>query len=85
MEFCGPVYIKFGQWASTRRDMFPLELCNKMEKLQTRTSPHSWKYTESELAKVFGAGWREIFVKFDNNFKPVGSGCVAQVLYIDSN
>ncbi|ROT79188.1 putative uncharacterized aarF domain-containing protein kinase 2-like, partial [Penaeus vannamei] len=74
-----PILIKLGQWASTRRDLFPDSCCRQFAKLQRSVKPHSWKYTKYMMKKSFGPDWRKIFVKFDNNRNPVGSGCVAQV------
>ena len=36
VQACGPVYIKLGQWASTRRDLFHPRLCHHLAKLQTQ-------------------------------------------------
>lgn len=82
IEFSGPILIKLGQWASTRRDLFPDSCCRQFAKLQRSVKPHSWKYTKYMMKKSFGPDWRKIFVKFDNNRNPVGSGCVAQVRII---
>ncbi|XP_042892192.1 uncharacterized aarF domain-containing protein kinase 2-like isoform X2 [Penaeus japonicus] len=79
IELSGPILIKLGQWASTRRDLFPDSCCRQFAKLQRSVKPHSWKYTKYMMRKAFGPDWRKIFVKFDNNRQPVGSGCVAQV------
>ncbi|XP_037778220.1 uncharacterized aarF domain-containing protein kinase 2-like isoform X3 [Penaeus monodon] len=79
IEFSGPILIKLGQWASTRRDLFPDSCCRQFAKLQRSVKPHSWKYTKYMMRKAFGPEWWKIFVKFDNNRNPVGSGCVAQV------
>ncbi|PSN42319.1 hypothetical protein C0J52_18218 [Blattella germanica] len=79
LEFSGPIFVKVGQWASTRRDLFPEEFCQVLSKLQRKTRAHSWFYTKYCLEKAFGPEWRQIFVKFDNNYNPVGSGCCAQV------
>lgn len=80
LEISGPIYIKFGQWASTRRDIFPHEFCNKLEKLQKQATTHSWNYTQSELLRVYGSKWCNIFPRID--CQPVGSGAVAQVLTV---
>ncbi|XP_042218593.1 uncharacterized aarF domain-containing protein kinase 2-like isoform X2 [Homarus americanus] len=79
VEFSGPILIKLGQWASTRRDIFPDSCCSQFSRLQRRIEPHSWKYTLYQMKKAFGPHWRKVFVKFDNDCKPIGSGCVAQV------
>lgn len=81
LELAGPIFVKLGQWASTRRDLFPEELCCCLAKLQRRTIAHSWFYTKRSLERAFGPYWKCIFVKFDNNKEPVGSGCCAQVIY----
>ena len=36
IQACGPVYVKLGQWASTRRDLFPNKLCHHLAKLQNQ-------------------------------------------------
>lgn len=77
LQHSGPIFVKFGQWASTRRDLFSQEFCNLFSHLHTRTNPHSWRYTEKMLKFTFGDDWRLIFNKFDE--EPCGSGCVAQV------
>ncbi|KAJ9599280.1 hypothetical protein L9F63_010237 [Diploptera punctata] len=79
LEFCGPIFVKLGQWASTRRDLFPEELCTCLSKLQRRTRTHSWYYTQYCLEKAYGSQWKKIFISFDNDCIPVGSGCCAQV------
>ncbi|XP_074650413.1 putative aarF domain-containing protein kinase 2 [Tubulanus polymorphus] len=79
IELSGPTFIKLGQWASTRRDLFSREFCDKMSTLHRRTTPHSWYYTKRKLKKAFGNRWKEILIKFEDKENPVGSGCVAQV------
>ncbi|CAH1777512.1 unnamed protein product [Owenia fusiformis] len=81
VENSGPAFIKFGQWASTRRDIFSVQFCEKFGKLFRRVTPHSWLYTKKTFERAFGKRWRTILVKFDNNRKPVGSGCIAQVYH----
>ncbi|XP_066999575.2 uncharacterized aarF domain-containing protein kinase 2 isoform X2 [Anabrus simplex] len=77
IEFSGPIFVKLGQWASTRRDIFPEELCSHLAKLQRKIRPHSWYYTKKTLEKAYGSGWRNVFVNIDKI--PIGSGCCAQV------
>lgn len=76
-ETSGPTFIKLGQWASTRRDIFPKEFCDRFSKLHVRVRPHSWAHTKQCLRRAFGEEWRRVFV-FESK-EPVGSGCVAQV------
>ncbi|XP_053346718.1 uncharacterized aarF domain-containing protein kinase 2 [Clarias gariepinus] len=76
-ETSGPTFIKLGQWASTRRDIFSQEFCDRFSRLHVKVQPHSWTHTKQCLRRAFGEGWRQLFI-FDSK-EPVGSGCVAQV------
>uniref|UniRef100_A0A8C9UX31 AarF domain containing kinase 2 n=1 Tax=Spermophilus dauricus TaxID=99837 RepID=A0A8C9UX31_SPEDA len=76
-ETSGPTYIKLGQWASTRRDLFSEAFCALFSKLHIRVTPHPWTYTEQFLRQAFGEDWGNV-LSFETQ-EPVGSGCVAQV------
>lgn len=76
-ETSGPTFIKLGQWASTRRDIFSPAFCDRFSRLHVKVRPHSWSHTKQCLQRAFGEGWRRVLV-FDSK-EPVGSGCVAQV------
>uniref|UniRef100_UPI0037E7F867 uncharacterized aarF domain-containing protein kinase 2 n=1 Tax=Semicossyphus pulcher TaxID=241346 RepID=UPI0037E7F867 len=76
-ETSGPTFIKLGQWASTRRDIFSQEFCERFSRLHVKVRPHSWSHTKQCLRRAFGEGWRRV-LEFDSK-EPVGSGCVAQV------
>uniref|UniRef100_A0A8C9IKQ1 AarF domain containing kinase 2 n=1 Tax=Piliocolobus tephrosceles TaxID=591936 RepID=A0A8C9IKQ1_9PRIM len=76
-ETSGPTYIKLGQWASTRRDLFSEAFCAQFSKLHVRVTSHPWAHTERFLRQAFGEDWESI-LSFENR-EPVGSGCVAQV------
>ncbi|KYQ47259.1 putative aarF domain-containing protein kinase 2 [Trachymyrmex zeteki] len=78
IEFLGPIFVKFGQWVSTRWDVFPRDVCDTLSQLQRNVTPHSWLYTERLLEATYGLSWRNLFVKFDGK-EPIGSGCCAQV------
>ena len=43
IQTCGPVYTKLGQWASTRRDLFPKVLCDYLSRLQRNADVHGIK------------------------------------------
>lgn len=77
IQIAGPAFVKLGQWASTRRDIFSEEFCNILSQLHTRCSPHSWDKTTEFLRENFGEQWEEDLMIFDHI--PIGSGCVAQV------
>lgn len=76
-ETSGPTYIKLGQWASTRRDLFSEAFCAQFSKLHVRVTPHPWSHTEHTLQQAFGEDWGKV-LRFEKQ-EPVGSGCVAQV------
>uniref|UniRef100_A0A3Q3AMF5 AarF domain containing kinase 2 n=1 Tax=Kryptolebias marmoratus TaxID=37003 RepID=A0A3Q3AMF5_KRYMA len=76
-ETSGPTFIKLGQWASTRRDIFSQEFCERFSRLHVKVRPHSWAHTKQCLRRAFGEAWRRVLV-FQSK-EPVGSGCVAQV------
>ncbi|XP_034444999.1 uncharacterized aarF domain-containing protein kinase 2 [Hippoglossus hippoglossus] len=76
-ETSGPTFIKMGQWASTRRDIFSQEFCERFSRLHVKVRPHSWAHTKHCLQRAFGEGWSS-FLVFESK-EPVGSGCVAQV------
>ena len=77
MENSGPTFVKLGQWASSRRDLFKDDLCDMFIKLHSHTRLHSWFMTRRKLTKAFGPRWKDLFVTFER--KPIGSGCIAQV------
>ena len=77
MERAGPTFVKLGQWAGSRRDLFPDELCNRLSKLHSNNKPHSMTYTREVLERVFKRSFDEIFASFDE--QPVGIGAVGQV------
>lgn len=80
IQISGPVLIKLGQWASTRRDLFPPNMCFNLSKLQHATKSHPWRYTAKRLSQYFGDNWRDSFSTGSTGEPiPVGSGCVAQV------
>ncbi|XP_074863267.1 putative aarF domain-containing protein kinase 2 isoform X2 [Carettochelys insculpta] len=83
-ESSGPTYIKLGQWACTRRDLFSEEFCTKFSKLHVKVPPHPWGYTKYFLRRTFGEDWKRV-LKFKSK-EPIGSGCIAQVYkaYADS-
>ncbi|XP_046831072.1 uncharacterized aarF domain-containing protein kinase 2-like [Vespa crabro] len=84
--FLGPTFIKFGQWMSTRKDLFPENICNSLTQLQRNSSCHSWLYTKNLFKATYGPNWRDVFVKFEDEI-PIGSGCCAQVYkaWVDLN
>ncbi|XP_075477108.1 uncharacterized protein LOC142518247 [Primulina tabacum] len=77
LESAGPAFIKWGQWAATRPDLFPRDLCSELSKLHTKAPEHSFAYTKKAIEKAFGRKISEIFDDFE--VEPVASGSIAQV------
>lgn len=77
LERAGPAFIKWGQWAATRPDLFPRDLCAELSKLHTQAPEHSFAYTKKIIERSFGRRISEIFDNFEE--EPVASGSIAQV------
>ncbi|GMH05384.1 hypothetical protein Nepgr_007224 [Nepenthes gracilis] len=77
LEKAGPAFIKWGQWAATRPDLFPRDLCTQLAKLHTKAPEHSFAYTKRTIEKSFGRKISDIFESFEE--VPVASGSIAQV------
>ena len=77
LEHLGPIFIKFGQVLSTRRDLLPLDVADELAKLQDRVPPfpadQARAIIESELRRPLDS----VFALFDD--VPVASASVAQV------
>eukprot|EP01038_Epipyxis_sp_PR26KG_P005215 gene5215-7256_t len=73
----GAAFIKWGQWASTRTDIFPDELCYELAQLQANAPIHSLHYTRQQILLELGGSIEELFSSFDT--KPIASGSIAQV------
>ena len=54
LERAGPAFIKWGQWAATRPDLFPPDLCTKLAQLQTGAPTHPFAYTRQAVEDAFG-------------------------------
>ncbi|KAL9248635.1 putative serine/threonine-protein kinase abkC [Drosera capensis] len=77
LEKAGPAFIKWGQWAATRPDLFPRDLCLELSKLHSKAPEHSFAYTKKTVENAFGRKISEIFDNFEEI--PVASGSIAQV------
>ncbi|KAL5772570.1 hypothetical protein ACOSP7_012177 [Xanthoceras sorbifolium] len=77
LEKAGPAFIKWGQWAATRPDLFPRDLCKKLSELHSNAPEHSFSYTKKTIERAFGRKLSEIFDGFEE--APVASGSIAQV------
>lgn len=77
LESLGPIFVKFGQVLSTRRDLMPLDIAEELAKLQDRVPPFPSELALAEIAKAYGKPVQEVFAEFDP--VPVASASIAQV------
>lgn len=77
-QYAGPSFIKLGQWASARNDLFPNDFCQVMATLHSNVRPHSTHYSIETLCDLFQVDdLSDVFSYFD--VQPIGCGSVAQV------
>ncbi|RKP14588.1 atypical/ABC1/ABC1-C protein kinase [Piptocephalis cylindrospora] len=78
MQRAGPTFIKLAQWAATRTDLFPIELCRRLSRLHSRAQAHPFHETRALVEAAFGGKTlEELFSSFDP--EPLGVGAIAQV------
>ncbi|KAK9470951.1 ABC1 family-domain-containing protein [Dipodascopsis tothii] len=78
MERAGPTFIKLGQWAASRTDIFSQMMCEEMSKLHSNVQAHGFDYTRRTIEAAFpGRTLDQIFEEF--NPTPLGVGAIAQV------
>ncbi len=77
LEELGPVWIKFGQMMSTRRDLFPPLIADQLAILQDRVAPFDGKLAKEQIEKSLGGPLEAWFDDFD--ITPLASASIAQV------
>ncbi|TAN78628.1 MAG: ubiquinone biosynthesis regulatory protein kinase UbiB [Gallionella sp.] len=77
LENLGPIFVKFGQMLSTRRDLMPIDLADELARLQDRVPPFPSTQAIAALEAAYRKPLREVFQSFDET--PVASASVAQV------
>jgi ubiquinone biosynthesis protein len=77
LEDLGPIFIKFGQTLSTRRDLLPPDFATELARLQDAVPPFSSKESVAIIEKALGRSVGEVFANFDP--EPMASASVAQV------
>jgi ubiquinone biosynthesis protein len=77
LEALGPMFVKFGQVLSTRRDLLPPDIADELARLQDRVPPFPPKQVIATLTRVYGRPLENVFGSFDRD--PVASASVAQV------
>ncbi|MBW9334406.1 MULTISPECIES: ubiquinone biosynthesis regulatory protein kinase UbiB [Herbaspirillum] len=77
LEDLGPIFIKFGQVLSTRRDLMPPDIANELTLLQDRVPPFDSELAVKQIEKSLGAHPDQLFASFERT--PVASASIAQV------
>ncbi|WP_426817307.1 ubiquinone biosynthesis regulatory protein kinase UbiB [Winslowiella sp. 2C04] len=77
LEQLGPVWIKFGQMMSTRRDLFPPQIADQLAMLQDRVAPFDGELARRQIELSLGSTIETWFDDFE--IKPLASASIAQV------
>jgi ubiquinone biosynthesis protein len=81
LEDLGPIFVKFGQMLSTRRDLLPPDIADELAKLQDAVPPFPAEQVHATLARAYGKPIDQVFKSFD--ITPIASASVAQVHFAD--
>ncbi|MDA0680437.1 MAG: ubiquinone biosynthesis regulatory protein kinase UbiB [Proteobacteria bacterium] len=73
----GPIFVKFGQAVSTRRDLLPPDIADELAQLQDRVPPFPADEAIAILDKAYGKSVNEVFARFDD--VPFAAASIAQV------
>lgn len=77
LEQLGPIFVKFGQVLSTRRDLLAPDIADELARLQDRVPPFDSAIAIASVERAFGQSVGDIFVSFER--EPVASASIAQV------
>jgi ubiquinone biosynthesis protein len=77
LERLGPIFVKFGQVLSTRRDLLAPDIAEELAKLQDRVPPFSSVIAVASIERAFNRKVEDIFETFER--EPVASASIAQV------
>ncbi len=77
LEELGPIFIKFGQMLSTRKDLLPEDIAEELSKLQDKVPPFDGKRAIKLIEQAYGQKVEDIFDEFDAT--PIASASIAQV------
>ncbi|MEI2416275.1 ubiquinone biosynthesis regulatory protein kinase UbiB [Orrella sp. JC864] len=77
LESLGPIFVKFGQVLSTRRDLIPADLADELARLQDRVPPFPSEQAAACIEAALGAPPQQLFAHFETD--PVASASIAQV------
>ncbi|MFO1402608.1 MAG: ubiquinone biosynthesis regulatory protein kinase UbiB [Steroidobacteraceae bacterium] len=77
LEELGPIFVKFGQAVSTRRDLLPPDIADELAKLQDRVPPFPGAEARAAIEASLGRPVGELFASFDE--QPLAAASIAQV------
>lgn len=77
LESLGPIFVKFGQMLSTRRDLIAPDIADELTKLQDQVPPFAFTEVERVITSAFEQPLSALFLDFDE--VPIASASVAQV------
>jgi ubiquinone biosynthesis protein len=77
LQELGPIFVKFGQAVSTRRDLLPDDIADELAKLQDRVPPFSGSVAREIVERAHGRPVTETFSSFDET--PLAAASIAQV------
>ena len=77
LERLGPIFVKFGQVLSTRRDLLPADVADELARLQDRVPPFPAAQARALVERAFGRSLEVLFDRFEP--EPVASASIAQV------
>jgi ubiquinone biosynthesis protein len=77
LEELGPIFVKFGQAVSTRRDLLPADIADELAKLQDRVPPFPGPIARASIERSYGRPVSQAFADFDET--PLAAASIAQV------
>lgn len=77
LESLGPVFVKFGQTLSTRRDLLPPEIAEELVKLQDQVPPFAGEQAREVVSAAYGKPLEDVFAEFST--EPLAAASIAQV------
>ncbi|RPE74694.1 ubiquinone biosynthesis regulatory protein kinase UbiB [Vulcaniibacterium tengchongense] len=77
LQELGPIFVKFGQILSTRRDLVPPDIAEELALLQDRVAPFAGETARAIVEAALGRPIAEAFAGFDT--EPLASASIAQV------
>lgn len=76
LQELGPIFVKFGQTLSTRRDLLPADVADELAKLQDKVPPFASAAARVELESIYRRPLEEVFARFDE--QPLAAASIAQ-------